>query len=147
MNNNVRRADWNRLLDETLSSILETVAGTDIEEVTVSSEQGSIRVQLQPDARAEDQAPAPTAEEIEAATAIEVVSRNVGIFRRGDRDGEEVAARIGSLVEAGQPIGFIDTLDHYHPVAATKAGELMGFFAEDAETVEYGQKVARIQPR
>ena len=147
MNSSVRRSDWNRLLDEALPAILESVSGTDVEEVTLTSEDASIRVRLQVEPLADQQRADADAAEADGAAVTVVVSRNVGVFRRGDESDGDSAAKIGSLVEAGQTIGFVDTLDHYHPVGAVKAGELLGFVVEDGAPVEYGQELARIMPR
>jgi acetyl-CoA carboxylase biotin carboxyl carrier protein len=147
MNSNVRRSDWNRLLDEALPAILDSVAGTDVEEVTLTTADTSVRVRLQADPVADrEQADAAEAEADGAAVTV-VLSRNVGVFRRGEAAEGEMAVAIGSEIEAGQTIGFIDTLDHYHPVGAVKAGELLGFLVEDGAPVEYGQELARILPR
>ena len=147
MNTNVRRSDWNRLLDETLPAILESVAGTDVEEITLASADAAVRVRLQAD-------PVPDQEQTDSASAeadgmavTVVFARNVGVFRRGEDAEGGAAAVIGSQIEAGQTIGFIDTLDHYHPIGAAKAGELLGFLVEDGTPVEYGQELARILPR
>lgn len=143
MNTRVRRADWNRLLDEALPAILESVAGTDVEEVTVNSPRASIRVRLQPEpAISVNGQPDPQSEDQPAFTAI--TARNVGVFRRAESGDDDPAARVGEPVEAGQAIGFVDTLNHYHPVEAAKAGELIGFYVEDGALVEYGQQLARI---
>ncbi len=147
MNTSVRRSDWNRLLDDALPAILESVAGTDVEEVTLTSEDASIRVRLQAEPAADDDRSDGATPEEDAAAVTVVLSRNVGVFRRGEAAESELAIAIGSLVEAGQTIGFVDTLDHYHPLAAVKAGELLGFLVEDGAAVEYGQELARIRPR
>lgn len=147
MNTNVRRSDWNRLLDEALPAILESVAGTDVEEVTLTSEDASVRVRLQVDPVAGEQRTDPAGAEADGTAVTVVLSRNVGVFRRGEAADGDSAVLIGSQIEAGQTIGFIDTLDHYHPVGAVKAGELLGFLVEDGAPVEYGQDLARILPR
>ncbi len=147
MNTNVRRSDWNRLLDEALPAILESVAGTDVEEVTLTSEDASVRVRLQVDPVAGEQRTDPAGAEADGTAVTVVLSRNVGVFRRGEAADGDSAVLIGSQIEAGQTIGFIDTLDHYHPVGAVKAGELLGFLVEDGAPVEYGQELARILPR
>lgn len=147
MNTNVRRSDWNRLLDEALPAILESVAGTDVEEVTLTSEDASVRVRLQVDPVAGEQRTDPADAEADGTAVTVVLSRNVGVFRRGEAADGDSAVMIGSQIEAGQTIGFIDTLDHYHPVGAVKAGELLGFLVEDGAPVEYGQELARILPR
>ena len=147
MNTNVRRSDWNRLLDEALPAILDSVAGTDVEEVTLTTADTSVRVRLQADPVAgREQADSVQAAADGAAVTV-VLSRNVGVFRRGEAAEGEMAVAIGSQIEAGQTIGFVDTLDHYHPVGAVKAGELLGFLVEDGAPVEYGQELARILPR
>lgn len=147
MNSNVRRSDWNRLLDGALPAILESVAGTDVEEVTLTSADASVRVRLQADPAADQGHADPAAAEADGAAVTVVLARNVGVFRRGEDAEDEAAVVIGSQIEAGQTIGFIDTLDHYHPIGAVKAGELLGFLVEDGAPVEYGQELARILPR
>ena len=147
MNSNVRRSDWNRLLDEALPAILESVAGTDIEEVTLTSADASVRVRLQADPAPDQDRIDPAAAEADGAVVTVVLARNVGVFRRAEAAEGETAVVIGSQIEAGQTIGFIDTLDHYHPIGAVKAGELLGFLVEDGAPVEYGQELARILPR
>lgn len=147
MNSSVRRSDWNRLLDEALPAILESVAGTDVEEVTLTSADASVRVRLQAEPVADAESSDPAAEEGDGSVVTVVLARNVGVFRRGEAADGDAAVKIGSQIEAGQTIGFIDTLDHYHPIGAVKAGELLGFLIEDGAPVEYGQELARILPR
>lgn len=147
MNSNVRRSDWNRLLDEALPAILESVAGTDVEEVTLTTADTSVRVRLQADPVADPEQTDPGNAETDGAAVTVVLARNVGVFRRGEAAEGDMAVAIGSQIEAGQTIGFIDTLDHYHPIGAVKAGELLGFLVEDGAPVEYGQELARILPR
>ena len=146
MNTSVRRSDWNRLLDEALPAILEAVAGTDVEEVTLTSDDSSIRVRLQAEPLDEEVSGDGAVPEADAAAVTVVLARSVGVFRRGEAAESDSAVTIGSQVEAGQTIGFVDTLDHYHPIAAVKAGELLGFLVEDGAPVEYGQELARILP-
>lgn len=147
MNSSVRRSDWNRLLDEALPAILESVAGTDVEEVTLTTADTSVRVRLQADPVADPERTDPGNAEADGAAVTVVLARNVGVFRRGEAAEGDMAVAIGSQIEAGQTIGFIDTLDHYHPIGAVKAGELLGFLVEDGAPVEYGQELARILPR
>lgn len=147
MNSSVRRSDWNRLLDEALPAILESVAGTDVEEVTLTTADTSVRVRLQADPVADPERTDQGSAEADGAAVTVVLARNVGVFRRSEAAEGDMAVAIGSQIEAGQTIGFIDTLDHYHPLAAVKAGELLGFLVEDGAPVEYGQELARILPR
>ncbi len=145
MESRLSRAEWNRILDENLTVILEAIRGTDIEEVEVEFGDELIRVRLAPElSRAVDGAESGHSVEVAAGT-VEVLSDRVGTFFRAKEDGEETLANEGDVVAAGDAIGYIDSLQVHHALAAPKSGRLMRFAVMDGEDVEYGELIAVIE--
>jgi len=138
------RSEWNRVLDENLATILEAIRNTDIEEVEVESGDELIRVRVAPGMVAGDVAGEPR--EAAAEGPAEVLADRVGTFLRALEEGEQPLVAEGDSVAAGDPIGYVDSLQVHHALAAPKAGRVVRFLVGDGEDVEYGEAIAAIEP-
>lgn len=68
------------------------------------------------------------------ASAIRITAPLVGIYRRGER-----SLAVGDLVEAGTPVGAIESMKILSPVFAEADGWIEEALVEDGHPVEYGQ--------
>ena len=141
----ISRAEWNRALDENLTVILDAIRGTDIEEVEVEFGDELIRVRVAPEMSRTGDGADPGASAEGAAGPVEVQSDRVGTFFRAKEDGEEALANEGDVVAVGDAIGYIDSLQVHHALAAPKSGRLVRFAVTDGEDVEYGELIAVIE--
>jgi acetyl-CoA carboxylase biotin carboxyl carrier protein len=70
----------------------------------------------------------------------------VGPFHRSREPDGPALVEEGDRVEAGAPLGVIETLGMATEVEAPAAGLLERFLVEDGQPVEFGQVVAVIEP-
>ncbi|MDR3514279.1 MAG: biotin/lipoyl-binding protein [Azospirillaceae bacterium] len=68
-----------------------------------------------------------------------IVSTVVGIAYRGLAPGARPFVDIGSVVEAGQKLLFVDVLSTLTTIDAPRAGRIVEIAVEDGQLVEYGQ--------
>lgn len=140
--------DWRRLVEDDLPAILETIQGTDVEELEISTGDRSIRIRLGGGVEAgpplleadPDSAPATP-----RPPTVTIAADRVGTFYRAAQ-GETVPLKSeADGVEAGEGIGFIDSLDVWHEIAAPRAGRLLQFLVPDRAEVEYGEELAILE--
>jgi len=71
-----------------------------------------------------------------------ITAPQVGIFRRGERP-----LATGDWVEAGSPIGAIESVKIQNPVVAEVSGDVVEVLVEDGQPVEYSQPLLVVLPR
>jgi biotin carboxyl carrier protein len=79
----------------------------------------------------------PTAE----AGTIRITAPLVGIFRRGERH-----LAVGDRIEAGTPVGAIESMKILSPVFAESDGQIEEVLVEDGHPVEYGEPLFVLRP-
>lgn len=146
MESRLSRSEWNRVLDESLAMILDAIRDTDIEEVEVESGDEFIRVRIAPELSGLDLVGVVDGSPAQADLAVEVLADRVGTFFRALEEREEPLTSEGDVVAAGDAIGYVDSLQVHHALAAPRAGRLLRFLVEDGEDVEYGELIAVIEP-
>lgn len=139
-------------LDGELSAVLRALSGSAVEELQL--ERDGLRISLRrawsAAAAGEGQA-APVAgapEEIQDSTLVttEIRSLSVGVFHRSrEPEGPPLAAE-GDHVDAGQPVGVVETLGMASDVTSHSAGRLTLFAVENEQPVEFGTVVAIVEP-
>ena len=84
------------------------------------------------------------AAEAQAATdeTVMITAPLVGIFRRGER-----RLAPGDWVEAGAPIGAIESVKIANPVLTEVSGDVVEVLVEDGQPVEYSQPLLVVLPR
>ena len=82
-----------------------------------------------------DMGPAPPADR------LRITAPMVGIFRSAD-----TRWHIGDRVEAGQPVGAIESMKILNPLVSEVAGEVTAVPVEDGQPVEYGQPLLELRP-
>jgi len=85
-------------------------------------------------------APAP------ATTLKEVRSPMVGTFYKAPEPGAEPYVTVGSRIAAGQTVCIIEAMKIMNEIEAEVAGVVREVCVEDAQPVEYGQVLFRVEP-
>ena len=89
-------------------------------------------------------APAPAA--APAAHLLEVKSPMVGTFYAQPEPGAEPYVRAGSRVTPGQTLCIIEAMKIMNPIEAEVAGVIKEICVQDAQPVEFGQVLFRVDP-
>ena len=89
-------------------------------------------------------APDPSQETTPEGVAF-IPARMVGHFYRSPEPEAPPVIAEGQTVEAGQVVGFIETLDILNEVHAEVAGEVAEILVEDGQAVDYGHPLFRIE--
>jgi acetyl-CoA carboxylase biotin carboxyl carrier protein len=89
-------------------------------------------------------APVPAPEPAEAPGTY-LTAQNVGVFYRAPEPGADPFVSEGDEVREGQQIGIIEAMKLMIPVEADRAGRIIEVLKDDAEAVEYGEKLFAIE--
>jgi acetyl-CoA carboxylase biotin carboxyl carrier protein len=95
-----------------------------------------------PRVSAPEPAPAPPAER----PGVLVTSPFVGTFYRAPGPDQPVLVELGSVVKKGQPICIIEAMKLMNEIESEVAGKVTEILAENAQPVEFGQALFRIEP-
>ncbi len=90
-----------------------------------------------------DEAPAP---EAPAANLIEVTSPMVGTFYRAPSPEAAPYVQVGSTVAAGDVLCVIEAMKLMNELECEVAGRIVEICADNAEPVDYGQVLFRVEP-
>jgi len=94
-------------------------------------------------------APAPAVAEAggpPASRLLEVKSPMVGTFYRAPEPGAEPYAKVGSRVTVGQTLCIIEAMKIMNELESEVAGVVREILVEDAQPVEFGQTLFRVEP-
>ena len=92
---------------------------------------------------------APTASEDKGAAATQLVdikSPMVGTFYARPEPGAEPYVRVGNRISPGQTLCIIEAMKIMNPIDAEIAGAIREIAVQDAQPVEFGQVLFRIDP-
>jgi len=89
-------------------------------------------------------APAPSAASV--SPLKEITSPMVGTFYRAPEPGAEPYVSAGSRVTVGQTVCIIEAMKIMNEIEAEIAGVIREVCVEDAQAVEYGQVLFRVDP-
>ena len=90
-----------------------------------------------------EEAPAP---EAPAADLIEVTSPMVGTFYRAPSPEASPYVQVGSTVAAGDVLCVIEAMKLMNELECEVAGRIVEICADNAEPVDYGQVLFRVEP-
>jgi acetyl-CoA carboxylase biotin carboxyl carrier protein len=90
-------------------------------------------------------APKPAAPAAEKPGVL-VTSPFVGTFYRAAGPDQPVFVELGSQVKKGQPICIIEAMKLMNEIESEVAGKVTEILAENAQPVEFGQALFRIEP-
>ena len=77
---------------------------------------------------------------------VEITSPMVGTFYTSPAPGEEPFAEVGDRLSVGQTVCIIEAMKLMNEIEAEVAGEVMEILVENGEPVEYGQTLIRVKP-
>ena len=89
-------------------------------------------------------APGPAA--APAANLLEIKSPMVGTYYAQPEPGAEPYARVGSRVKVGQTLCIIEAMKIMNPLDSEVAGVIREILVDDAQPVEFGQVLFRVDP-
>ena len=95
-----------------------------------------------PAAPAAPPAPAPAP----AATLKEIKSPMVGTFYKAPEPGAEAYAKVGTRVTSGQTVCIIEAMKIMNEIEAEISGVIREVLVDDAQPVEFGQVLYRVDP-
>jgi acetyl-CoA carboxylase biotin carboxyl carrier protein len=86
------------------------------------------------------------AAEKSAAHLLEIKSPMVGTFYAKPEPGADPYVRVGSRISAGQTLCIIEAMKIMNPLDAEVSGVIREVGVEDAQPVEFGQVLFRVDP-
>lgn len=132
------------LSDDDVREILRLIDEAELSELRIETEGLSLHVVRDGPAPAESaRVEAPTAGD-DSATTIE--SPMLGVFYRAPSPGAPPFVDVGTRVEADTIVCLIEVMKMMNSVAAGVAGTIAQIHVENAEAVEYGQPLFRVEP-
>jgi acetyl-CoA carboxylase biotin carboxyl carrier protein len=81
-----------------------------------------------------------------AAALKEIKSPMVGTYYAAPEPGAEPYVRVGQRVTAGQTVCIVEAMKIMNEIEAEVAGVIREICVEDAQPVEYGQVLYRVDP-
>jgi acetyl-CoA carboxylase biotin carboxyl carrier protein len=81
-----------------------------------------------------------------AANLLEIKSPMVGTYYAQPEPGAEAYARVGSRVKVGQTLCIIEAMKIMNPLDSEVAGVIREILVDDAQPVEFGQVLFRVDP-
>jgi len=117
--------------------------GRDVGQHVVVQAPAAARVPAEParDAPAPQAAAPPT-----AAKLVEIKSPMVGTFYRAPEPGAEPYVDVGARVRSGQVVCIIEAMKIMNEIQAELTGVVREILVEDAQPVEFGQPLFRVDP-
>jgi acetyl-CoA carboxylase biotin carboxyl carrier protein len=77
---------------------------------------------------------------------VDITSPMVGTFYRAPAPGEPPFAEIGDPIGKGQTVCIIEAMKLMNEIEAEASGKVMEILVENAQPVEYGQVLMRLDP-
>jgi acetyl-CoA carboxylase biotin carboxyl carrier protein len=99
-----------------------------------------------PAASADGQVPAPATPPVKAATLTDVKSPMVGTMYRAPAPDAEPYVRVGDMVEPGKVLCIVEAMKLMNELEAEVSGRIVEICVENAQPVEFGQVLFRIEP-
>jgi acetyl-CoA carboxylase biotin carboxyl carrier protein len=70
-----------------------------------------------------------------------------GVFYRAASPGERPCVEVGSVVEPGDTVGYIELMKTYHPLATEMGGVVAEIMVNDGDLIEVQQPIVRLEPQ
>ena len=77
---------------------------------------------------------------------VELTSPMVGTFYRSPSPSEPPFAEVGDRIKTGQTVCIIEAMKLMNEIEAEVSGQIVEILVQNAEPVEYGQPLMRINP-
>ena len=149
------------LSDEDVREILRIIDESDLSELQIETDSFSLHVRkgppeagapaLAPPARrqapAQDQPPASSAPKPEASDGlVTITAPMLGTFYRAEAPGQPPFVEVGRQVDPDTIVCIIEVMKMMNSIPAGVAGTIAEVVAKNAELVEYGQPLFRVEP-
>jgi acetyl-CoA carboxylase biotin carboxyl carrier protein len=134
------------LNEDDVREILRLIDESDVEELRIETETLSLHV-LRGDAeptRAESEPP-PAAERADVEGLVTIEAPMLGTFYRAEAPGAAPFVDVGIRVDPETVVGIIEVMKMMNSVHAGVAGTIVEVCAENAEPVEYGAALFRVE--
>jgi acetyl-CoA carboxylase biotin carboxyl carrier protein len=137
------------LTDDDVREILRIIDESDLDELRIETPEFRLHVRrggapLPVEAPPETPAPQASASANGAAT---IDAPMLGTFYRASAPGEEPFVDVGSQVEPDTVVCLIEVMKMMNSVNAGVSGTVVEICARNAELVEYGEPLFRVQPQ
>jgi acetyl-CoA carboxylase biotin carboxyl carrier protein len=137
------------LSDEDVREILRIVDDAELDELRIETDGLSLHLVRGDHASSPVPAPAATdrpAAPPEAVDGLTIEAPMLGIFYRAPRPGASPFVDVGTRVEADTIVCIIEVMKMMNSIPAGVSGTIAQIHAENAELVEYGQPLFRVEP-
>jgi acetyl-CoA carboxylase biotin carboxyl carrier protein len=81
-----------------------------------------------------------------AAGAVEITAPTMGIFYAQSEPGKPPFVTVGALVEEDTTVALVEVMKTFHAVSAGVRGTVVEVCVQDAQLVEFGQVMYRVEP-
>jgi acetyl-CoA carboxylase biotin carboxyl carrier protein len=143
-----------------LRRLIRLVQRTGIGELEVTSEGRTVRISAQPGGVATFASPAasPPASQAPAAPTtpaetrpaadkrVAITSPMVGTFYRAPAPDADPYVEVGTAVEVGQTVCIIEAMKLMNEIESEVKGRIVEMLVENAQPVEFGQKLFLVEP-
>jgi acetyl-CoA carboxylase biotin carboxyl carrier protein len=129
------------LSDDDVREILRIIDESDLDEIRVRTDGFSLHVVRGGAPAPASEAPAPAAKD-----GLTIDAPMLGTFYRAPSPGAAPFVEVGARVEADTIVCIIEVMKMMNSVPAGIAGTIAEVHAENAQLVEYGQPLFRVEP-
>jgi acetyl-CoA carboxylase biotin carboxyl carrier protein len=135
---------------DAVRSLVEVMRGSGLTELDITAGAVSIRLRSQKGGGgSKTPAPAECAPKAEPTPHVEigghvVTAPMIGTFYSSPAPGEPPFVRIGEQVQAGQTIGIIEAMKIMNEIVSDRSGVVVEILAANAQAVEYGSPLLRL---
>jgi acetyl-CoA carboxylase biotin carboxyl carrier protein len=130
------------LSDEDVREILRIIDESDLDELRIETDGFSLHVRKGRGAHVVAPEPAP----VTADGAVTIDSPMLGTFYRAESPGAAPFVEPGSAVDPDTTVCIIEVMKMMNSIPAGVSGTIVDVCSENAQLVEYGQPLFRVQP-
>jgi acetyl-CoA carboxylase biotin carboxyl carrier protein len=136
------------LNEDDVREILRLIDESDVEELRIETEHLSLHV-LRGDAKPAptEPEPPPAADRSDVEGLVTIEAPMLGTFYRAEAPGATPFVEVGTRVEPETVVGIIEVMKMMNSVHAGVVGTIVEVCAENAEPVEYGAPLFRVEAR
>jgi acetyl-CoA carboxylase biotin carboxyl carrier protein len=132
------------LSEDDVREILRLIDETDVEELRIETETLSLHV-LRGDAKPSHEEPEEPVARPSGDGPATIEAPMLGTFYRAEAPGAKPFVDVGARVEPQTVVAIIEVMKMMNPILAGVAGTIVEVCAENAELVEFGAPLFRVQ--
>ncbi len=136
------------LSDDDVREILRIIDESELDELRIETEGLSLHVLRGGAAPAAGPEPDPTFQDATHATpedALTIAAPTIGVFYRAPAPGAAAFVEVGTRVAPDTIVGIIEVMKMMNSIPAGIAGTIAEIHVENAQAVEYGQPLFRVE--